>query len=468
MKINRDNCEAYFLDYHEGQLSPEMAEEVLRFVKINPEFIKIFEEFETINIVADQNIVFSNKSTLKKNEVLNSAPVNELNYEEYLIGEAEGLLNKEELAELEQYINANPGLEKDRKLYSIAHLTPDYDIVFKAKDSLKKKVIPVGPIDAVTFETYLARELEDDLSQDERLQLAEFLQFNPHLENDRALYTKTHLQPDTEIVFENKRSLKRGITSTRRIVYYALSVAASITLLFSVYFALNRNNIPGDVAQQESIKEKINVIVPEPVTEIPQNQVAANYHPVAADKKPITTQPATDAKTLIKPDKSLIAANNQAPGEDVSFTRLPVESLQNIACSEVKSRQMVDPQFKFIRVSQMYMNTNLEFYYNIKLAEDLQYAQLNVKDKNPAKTIFTAATDKLADIFVSNRKTKHEEKNNLSVWTFAQLGVQTYNNLTQSDVELKLKKDDEGKVVGYGLESTGLNFNRDIRKPPEK
>jgi len=69
MKINRDNYEAYFLDYYEGQLSPDMIEEVMLFVKQNPELKNIFDEFEAISLVADQDIVFDNKSSLKKNQV---------------------------------------------------------------------------------------------------------------------------------------------------------------------------------------------------------------------------------------------------------------------------------------------------------------------------------------------------------------------------------------------------------------
>ena len=65
MKINRDNYEAYFLDYHEGQLSPEMEKEVLAFVEINPDLMDVFNEFEAVTLVADQDIVFENKNQIK-------------------------------------------------------------------------------------------------------------------------------------------------------------------------------------------------------------------------------------------------------------------------------------------------------------------------------------------------------------------------------------------------------------------
>ena len=66
MKINRDNYEAYFLDYHEGQLSPEMIEEVELFVVQNPDLKNMLDEFEAISLVADEDVVFETKFSLKK------------------------------------------------------------------------------------------------------------------------------------------------------------------------------------------------------------------------------------------------------------------------------------------------------------------------------------------------------------------------------------------------------------------
>ena len=53
MKINRDNYEAYFLDYFEGQLSLEMVEEVLMFADQNPDLRNVLEDFEAVSLVAD-------------------------------------------------------------------------------------------------------------------------------------------------------------------------------------------------------------------------------------------------------------------------------------------------------------------------------------------------------------------------------------------------------------------------------
>ncbi len=461
MKINRDNYEAYFLDYYEGHLSPEMVEEVLMFVDQNPDLKNVFNEFEAVSLIADQDIVFEKKSSLKKNQVFATSQINELNYEEFLVGETEGLLNPEQLASIEEFISINPQFEKDRKLFALAHLSSEDKTVFEAKESLKQKAITVGPINAETFENFMARELEDDLKQEEKVQLAEFMQYNPHLENDRKLYKQTILTAETGIVFEHKSNLKHSVTPTRRIVYYALSAAASLALIVSFYFLLDRNDIPHSIAEQGNVKTKINSTVTEPSALKADKQVAE-----------ATRQP---AKTVTNPDQDNKITNptatkndspkNQSIEASTINNRRTIESLQPEPVAEITSRSYVDPQFTFIRTSQMYMNMNREFYYNMKLAEQIEYAQMNQKDKDPAKTILNAITGKARGLLALNKpKPQQEEKKNFSLWTFAELGVQTFNTITSGEMELNLNKDEDGKVVSYNLESGLIDLQREVKK----
>jgi hypothetical protein len=458
MKINRENYEAYFLDYHEGQLSHDMVKEVLCFVELNPDLKNEFDEFEAVSLVMDQEITFEKKTSLKKNQVFATSQVNELNYEEYLVGETEGLLSTDEQASLDEFVAINPQFEKDRRLYSLTHLAPEMGVVFDSKESLKKKAIPVGMIDAETFEMFMARELEGDLNSDEKLQLVEFLQYNPHLEHDRKLYSHTILSAETDIIYKDKNSLKKSVISLRRIVYYALSAAASLALVFSVYFLLDRNNIPQNIAVKGEIKNTLNKVISDPTLPIADNQVAVSTN--QANVKATTVHQAI----TVLPGNG-VNENSTIDQEGNGYKNQVIASIQSLPAGAVTTRSFVDPQFTFIRVSQMITNQNREFYYNLKLSDDIQYAQLNSADKNPAKTIFKAAAGKITDLFASNQTAPaREEKKNLSMWTFAELGVQTFNTITSSELELNLRKDEEGKVVGYNVESGLLGFDREVKK----
>ena len=309
----------------------------------------------------------------------------------------------------------------------------------------------------------MARELEGDLSDDEKLQFAEFMQFNPHLERDRNLYRQTILKADTDIIFEDKRSLKQAsLVPIRRIVYYAVSAAASLALMLSVYYLLDRNDIPHSVVESGKVQNTIESIISEPASENTDSQIAAT------NKQPAAIVPATD-KNIGSVTDPASADNNTSqnqPKESVAFAdHRTIETLQSRSVVKITTRSYVDPQFTFIRTSQMYFNENREFYYNMKLSEEMQYAQMNSKDKNPGKTIFDATLGRVGELFASNKAEQPKEENkSISLWTFAELGVQTFNTVTSSDLELKLKKDDEGNVVAYGLEGSRIDFEKEVKK----
>jgi hypothetical protein len=75
MNINKDNYEAYFLDYFEGNLSTAEVEELFAFMELHPEVKNEFEGFEMITVATDQATVFEDKDLLKKNEILSHTPI---------------------------------------------------------------------------------------------------------------------------------------------------------------------------------------------------------------------------------------------------------------------------------------------------------------------------------------------------------------------------------------------------------
>ena len=110
----------------------------------------------------------------------------------------------------------------------------------------------------------------------------------------------------------------------------------------------------------------------------------------------------------------------------------------------------------------MHSNEYMELYYNVKLAEQIQYAQLNETDNNPERTIFNSFTSRISNLFNPKSDIKQENKSTLSLWTFAELGVKTYNNISQDNVKLDLERNEQGKVVAYNLIGDKLDLQRDV------
>ena len=68
MSINLNNYEIYFIDFFDGNLNAQGESELMLFLDSYPELKEEFESFENINLEQEE-IIFSEKTSLKKNEI---------------------------------------------------------------------------------------------------------------------------------------------------------------------------------------------------------------------------------------------------------------------------------------------------------------------------------------------------------------------------------------------------------------
>lgn len=144
MDINKNNYEAWLLDYFEGVLDAHQVGELLLFVEQHPELgIDLEEGFDGLQLEAE-DVSFTLKDDLKREAP--SGVVNEANYEDFLVAEMEGVISPQHLLALQAFIKANPALEKERAMYAKLKLEASTEIVFANKGSLKKKRALVIPM----------------------------------------------------------------------------------------------------------------------------------------------------------------------------------------------------------------------------------------------------------------------------------------------------------------------------------
>lgn len=137
MSINLNNYEIYFIDYFDGNLSDEVEIELMQFLESHPELKEEFESFENINL-EQEDIVFSNKSAIKKTEIKSFASLSEMNYENSFVAYFEGDLSIGEKKEVEKFIELNPSLNREFEVHSKLQL-PKEEISFENKSQLKRK-----------------------------------------------------------------------------------------------------------------------------------------------------------------------------------------------------------------------------------------------------------------------------------------------------------------------------------------
>jgi hypothetical protein len=139
MTINRENYEAFFLDYHEGNLTKGQKEELMDFLQQNIDLKDEFDHFEMIFLGDDvQETIFAGKDLLKRPF---DTTIHDTVKEIHLIAWHEGDLNETEKKMVEQTVAEDVNLQKDFNLYGLTRLLPDHSIVYQNKKSLKRYVI---------------------------------------------------------------------------------------------------------------------------------------------------------------------------------------------------------------------------------------------------------------------------------------------------------------------------------------
>ena len=142
--INRSNYENYVIDYLDGKLTAVETACFIVFLGNNPDINEEIAELNKITIEPD-DYSFTEKSRLKKKVVISVGNINEDNYEEFFIADHEGDLIDSQKELLRQFLEKNPSLHPEHKLFGDVKLEPDTGIVFTDKNLLKRKsiIIPV-------------------------------------------------------------------------------------------------------------------------------------------------------------------------------------------------------------------------------------------------------------------------------------------------------------------------------------
>jgi len=135
MEINRNNYEAYFIDYLDGNLDESLVDRFIEFLQENPDMKEELKLFKSISVIPEE-ITFQPKNKLYKSkydieEEFNMAAVAEI----------EGDLEEEETAAFTEYLDAHPEKQKDHWLFEKTILTADENIRFARKDRLYKKPV---------------------------------------------------------------------------------------------------------------------------------------------------------------------------------------------------------------------------------------------------------------------------------------------------------------------------------------
>jgi len=137
--INRQNYEAWFLDYSEGTLNPDEIGYLMDFLEVNPDLKHELNQFKPIYLDA-KNISYHKKESLKK--IIDYVIIEGLDEFEMLsIKKIENDINDAELDVLEHLTALSDERKKESLAFEKAKLNPDLNLHFNNKNDLKQKNI---------------------------------------------------------------------------------------------------------------------------------------------------------------------------------------------------------------------------------------------------------------------------------------------------------------------------------------
>lgn len=158
--------------------------------------------------------------------------INRHNYEEFFLLYIDNELAGEDRAMVEAFVAANPDLNEELQLLQQTRLLPEGEL----EPGFLQQLLKPEEVTINADQELLLRSIDEELSADEQLQLAQVLHHSPALQQELNWLNKTKLQADVNIVFPDKALLYKKEQQPGLVVSFnkfarRFAAAASVVLM---------------------------------------------------------------------------------------------------------------------------------------------------------------------------------------------------------------------------------------------
>lgn len=137
--INRQNYEAYLIDYMDGTLSLELRSEVEDFLRRNPDVEQELDALADMHL-SPNDTRFEAKELLRRRPEAELDNMSEIDY--LCIAEFEGIIAPDEAQRLQQLAQHSQQAASTQRIYAATKLKPDLEVVFPNRAALKRNSRP--------------------------------------------------------------------------------------------------------------------------------------------------------------------------------------------------------------------------------------------------------------------------------------------------------------------------------------
>ena len=182
------------------------------------------------------------------------------NYEEFFLLYVDNELSFSGKKAVEQFLEDNPDLREEFNALLDSKLSPDNHIIFDHKQSLLKFTEDLPGINLTNYESYFLLYTDDELNAAERKAVEQFAAQNPALGSELSLFMQARMEPDQEVVFEQKGLLYRHEKARRILVlpWMRWAAAALVLLLAGLVVLYTRTNsgVRPSLAKNQAFKNQ--------------------------------------------------------------------------------------------------------------------------------------------------------------------------------------------------------------------
>ena len=250
------------------------------------------------------------------------------NYESYFVDYLEGKLDEKLVDQFLEFLQENPDLKAELKLFESASVAPE-DAIFSKKDELYKEKYDLED----EFNSAAVARIEENITPKEKREFDAYLSKHPEKEEDLRLFSHTILQADEQIHFAHKNKLYKK-PGRAVALFWAGRVAAVLILALAIFSLVNRNeetvapanqmaSVQEKVAKKEETPKEKQIPEPAKAEEVTANTEAEKDAPV----KKIVVKPETKQVTPEKKENKSIREKHggRLEEKEAIAERIPLE-----------------------------------------------------------------------------------------------------------------------------------------------
>lgn len=266
------------------------------------------------------------------------------NYEEWLLLYVDNELSLAERIIVDDFLAANPDLQQELEMLQQSTIMPDEEIVFPGKEILLKSNNEFV-ITPANCEQYFVLYADDELSNQQKASVEEFVYHHPQFQAAFELIQQTKLTPDQSIVFPDKKLLYRSENSRRVVMmrWYKMAAAAVLVLLIGgvTYQWLTKKDVNTEMANRNDQQAPQSSGIASNDSAADREPSKTSSHESIAEVQPSSTvaEKSQVEKVAVKKDVAKKAPANAAAQQPQITIPSPVTMPENRTVSGIPANQ---------------------------------------------------------------------------------------------------------------------------------